>query len=276
MLETVTGRARKYKQPRGGYIKPSEMEMIKREDSIELKDENISASIVGTVVDYMTRFMDGDTLEEAFKISLLGADRINEKEKANELLKKVHGLDEDSIISACKLVGFDTAFRAGPMTYKPVEDINPDKDTINNIIVMIKRCLSFIEDYGPIVDNGMTFIGGYTPTVVSGDADFMTEDTIWDLKVTKNPIKPAHTLQILMYYIMGCRAIKLNAEHNFKNKIKKIGIYNPRKNEVYILEISKISVETVKEVETDVIGYKEGVIDPHLKVMFDKIKKKKA
>ena len=270
MFETVTGRAREYKQPRGGYIKPSEMETIKREDGIDLKDENISASIVGTVVDYMTRFIDGDTLEEAFKISLIGADRINESEKANELLKKIKGLDKYSIISACKLVGFDTVFRAGPMTYKPVEDINPDEDTINNIIIMIKRCLSFIEDYGPIVSNAMTFIGGYTPTVVSGDADFMTEDTIWDLKVTKNPIKPAHTLQILMYYIMGCRAIKLNTVYDFENRIKKIGIYNPRKNEVYTLEISKISKETIKEVETEVIGYKEGTIDPHLKSMFNK------
>ena len=272
MAETVTARAKKYKQPRGGYIKPSEMEIVKREDGLELKDENISASTVGLVVDYMTRYMDGDALEESFKISLQGAERINKKEKAKELLDKIEGLDEESIISACKLVGFDTVFRAGPMTYRPIEEINPDNDTVNNIKIMVERCLSFIDDYGPIVDSGMTFTGGYTPTVATGDADFMTEDTIWDLKVTKNPIKSNHTLQILMYYLMGCRAIKLNAEYDFKDKIKKIGIFNPRKNEVYTLEVSKISEETIKEVEAEVIGYKEGVIDPHLKILLDKIK----
>lgn len=272
MLETVSGRARKYKQPRGGYVKPSEMELVKREDGLELQEENIGASIVGTVVDYMTRYMDGDSLEEAFRISLLGADKINEKQKAKELLKKVNGLDENSIIAACKLVGFDTVFRAGPMTYRPVEDINPDINTINNIIIMVKRCLSFFEDYGPIMESGMTFLGGYTPTVFTGDADFMTEDTIWDLKVTKNSITSVHTLQILMYYLMGCRAIKLNAEHDFKNKIKKIGIFNPRKNEVYTLKVSKINKNTIEEVETEVIGYKDGVIDPTLELIMKKQK----
>ena len=64
------------------------MELVKREYGLELQEENIGASIVGTVVDYMTRYMDGDSLEEAFRISLLGADKINEKQKAKELLKK--------------------------------------------------------------------------------------------------------------------------------------------------------------------------------------------
>lgn len=273
-MYTVTKRAKEFKQPRGGFLKPSSFKVINLNDGIILKDnENISPGIVGTVVDYMTRFINDTPVEEAFVISLRGAKILKKENIAKKLLDNINGLDNESILYACKIVGFDTVLRAGPMTYKPIEEINPNEDTIFNIITMIKRTQAFLKEYGPIVAEGMTFLGGYTPTVISGDADFMTEDTIWDLKVTKNPIKSSQTLQILMYYLMGCKAIQLNTEYDFKNKIKKLGIYNPRKNEVYIKDISEIDSHTIEQVESEVIGYGKDVIDPYLKGMFEKLNK---
>ena len=38
-------------------------------------EKSITASLVGTAVDYLSRFMDGTSVEEAFEISLLGARR---------------------------------------------------------------------------------------------------------------------------------------------------------------------------------------------------------
>lgn len=271
-MYTVSRRAQSYKQPRGGFIKPSSFEVIKLEDTISLnEEENISPSIVGTVVDYMTRFMEGTPITEAFRISLKGATLIKSLDVAENLLKRIKDIDDESIIAACKIVGFDTVLRAGPMTYKPIEQINPDKDTIFNIVTMIKRSQKFFEEYGPVLEDGITFFGGYTPTVISGDGDFMTKDTLWDFKVTKNPIKSSHTLQLLMYYLMGCRAIYLNAEFDFKNQIKKLGIYNPRKNEIYIKHISEIDKDIIKEVETNVIGYGKGVKDPYIAGILKKI-----
>lgn len=273
-MYTVSKRANDYKQPRGGFIPPSTFEKIKIEDGIELKEENISPGIIGTVVDYMVRFLNGSLLDEAFAIPMLGAKLLKKEKEASQLLDSIDGLDDNSIIAACKIVAFDAVVRAGVIAYKPIEEINPDEHTVFNIKTMIKRCQKFIENYGPIVDEGMTFIGGYTETVVSGDADFMTEDTIWDLKVTKNAIKSSQTLQILMYYLMGCRTIILNADYDFKNKIKKIGIYNPRLNEIYIKSINEIDEQIIKEVEEQVIGYNSKSIDPHLKSMLDKIEDK--
>lgn len=132
---------------------------------------------------------------------------------------------------------------------------------------MIKRSQKFFKEYGPVVAESMTFLGGYTPTVISGDADFMTNDTIWDFKVSKNSLKSFQTLQIFMYYLMGCKAIRLNAEYDFKNKIKKLGIYNPRKNIVYIKKIEEIDKDTITTVEKEVIGYDANVIDPHLQAL---------
>lgn len=54
-----------------------------------------------------------------------------------------------------------------------------------------------------------------------------------------------------MYYIMGCHSI-----HPEFKKIEKLGIFNPRKNKIYIAKISSISSEIIEKVSTEVIGYK--------------------
>ena len=83
--------------------------------------------------------------------------------------------------------------------FKPVSEITPDTNTITNIITMIKRTLSFWEQYGPIIKDGFTFEGGYTPIISAGDGDYLTKDTLWDLKVLKEEIKPKYTLQLLIF-----------------------------------------------------------------------------
>ena len=170
---------------------------------------------------------------------------------AKKLLKGIKGLDNESVSNACKLVGYDVCFRAGVIGYKPVDEIKPDSDTIENIVIMVKRSLAFWKEYGPITKDGFTFEGGYTDIVSSGDGDYLTKDTLWDFKVLKEEPKSKYTLQLLMYYIMGCHSI-----HPGFQKIEKLGIFNPRKNKVYIASISLIDQEIIEKVSQDVIGYK--------------------
>lgn len=54
---------------------------------------------------------------------------------------------------------------------------------------------------------GFTFEDGYTDIVQAGDEDFITEDTLWDFKVTSASITTRHTLQLLMYWRMGLRSV---------------------------------------------------------------------
>ena len=72
-MASVTGRISKIKQPYGGYIKPSSLNktLLNSEDILN-EEENIPPSIVGTVVDYMTRFLITGNKEHAFSISLEG------------------------------------------------------------------------------------------------------------------------------------------------------------------------------------------------------------
>lgn len=257
-MYTVTERIGMIKQPYGGYINRKDLEIIQLEDGETLNtSENIHPSLIGLAVDYMTRFMTGSEKEDAFSISLQGAvclDLFNKKKPAQKnaarLLKSINGHDTKSIRNACKLVDYDVCYRAGRRKYKPVEDINPDRETIANIITMINRSLSFWQEYGPIIKDGFDLEGGYTSIISNGDGDYLTKDTLWDFKVSKNEPKTQYTLQLSVYYIMGTHSI-----HPEFQSITKLGIYNPRKNKVYLIDIQAIPEPVISAVSKDVIGY---------------------
>lgn len=244
---SVTQRIRQIKQPRGGYLNPKEFQ------TIELERELIHPSLIGLAVDYMTRFMLGKPIEEAFRISIMGSYIIGEYEKACKLISEIKGLDEHSVSNAIKLAGFDVCYRAGIFgffAYVPVDEIYPDDVSIKNVQIMIRRSLAFFEKYGPVVMDGFTFEGGYTDIISSGDGDFLTKDTLWDFKVSKNQPTKDQTLQLFIYWRMGLHSI-----HPEFKKIKYLGIYNPRLNIVYRFPVSNISTSVIKDIEKNVIGY---------------------
>ncbi len=252
-MKSVTQRIKEVKQPIGGYVNPKDFEVIKLEDNLKLYDEeNIAPGLVGLAVDYLTRFINSGNATEAFKISLMGAKIVDEYEHALELLSEINDLDNQSIINACKLCGYDVCYRAGMSHFKNVDEIVPDENTIFNIKCMVKRGITFFNIYGPIVNDGITFEGGYTDVVSAGDADFITSDTLWDFKVSTNPPTKNYTLQLIIYYLLGIHSNSCDF-----SSIEKIGIFNPRLNSVYQYEIKNISSDTIKEIENFVIGYSE-------------------
>ena len=250
-MASVTQRINEIQQPYGGYLPMKLFSKEQLDDGVTLHEgENIHPSLVGLAVDYLTRFMSGSTVDQAFHISTLGALLISMTSTATALKSQITGLDDQSITAACKLSGFDVCLRSSPLRYKPVEEISPDKATIENIRTMVNRSLRFWEKYGPILCSEPTFEGGYTDIVNTGDGDYVTQDTLWDFKVSKSAPKSKQTLQILMYYIMG-----LHSTHDYYKNIKQLGFYNPRLNIVYTCPISMIPAETIKDVERDVICY---------------------
>lgn len=277
---TVTQRIADVQQPRGGYIKPSAFIATTLNDGIILGEENVSGIIIGLAVDYLTRFMMGADLRDAFRISLKGAHAaqelelvsFNAEEVAEHLLDDIKGLDQRSIISACKLVSFDSWYR-NPISALLGTDyscIDPNSSTIENIKTFVKRSITFFEEYGPVISDGFNFkpekldpsafekmnetgtgsYGGYTPTVSAGDGDFLTNDTLWDFKVSKSKPTSKHTLQLLMYWIMG----QHSGQKIFKG-ITRLGIFNPRLNIVYLYDVKDIPDEVIEAVEKDVICY---------------------
>lgn len=251
-MMTVSQRAKFVKQPRGGYIKRTEFNEIPLGLGEEELDENsnIHPILIGLSVDYLMRFMLTKKLKDAFFVSWVGANEIKKEKLAESLMKEITGLDNKSITNAIKLTGFDVVVRYGKQGYVPINRIKPNEASIKNVRIMVNRTINFSNIYGPITSFGFDFTNAYTRTVIAGDGDFLTEDTLWDLKVLKNYFNKNHSLQILMYWRMGLRS-------NYKifKKIKYLGIYNPRKNMVYRYNLKNLSDDIINIVDKEVIGY---------------------
>ena len=213
--------------------------------------ESVSPNLVGLCADSLTRFMKGPDVRDAVRISLKGAQMVGMGDLAEALLDLVTGLDDLSIESDCRLASFDIVFRAGNQYYKPFEEIIVDAETIENICIMVERSLCFFDFYGPLIKDGFHFHGGYTDLIDKGDGDFLTKDTLWDFKVTKTAPNKDHTLQVLVYYIMGLHSYV----PDFLS-IENLGFYNPRKNIVYQFPVSSIPLDLIRTIENEEICYK--------------------
>ena len=258
---TVSYVSRNVKQPRGGYIKPSQFQKNQLDDGKILNpEENIHSSVIGMTVEYLTRYLICHDRIKAFEISCKGARACSRITKSRKVLLEVSyyllnikGLDDRSIRYACKMTTFDVWYRnpISALCSKRAKETEPDKDTIENIRIMVERSLRFFEKYGPVSECGVEFDKScFTDRIMNADADFLTADTLWDFKVLKANITNEHTLQLIIYWILG----QHSNSAKFKN-IDKIGIYNPRSNMIYLLNIDDISSIVISDIEKNVIGY---------------------
>ena len=292
-MASVTTRINNIKWPQNKDISSSWFKKEQYYDDKELFNCGIlHGSVIGTVVDYLTRVAFGTPVDKAFASTLLGA-TIAElyaskfsflkyykgaREKVKEYLNNVKGLDEKSIFYACKLIEYNVWAKNPEGAINAFFNLaiyEPDDATIQDVITLVNRSKCFFESNGNLICNGFTFeppnaneedalrfrieknlnFGGYTPTVDSGDGDFLTNDTIWDLKVYKDPfIRKNIRLQVVMYWIMG----QHSKQEKYKN-ITKVGIYNPRCNISYILDIEKVPKTTIKYIEDKIICYNERI-----------------
>ena len=252
-MYSVTKRIKEIRQPRLGYLPVSEFEVVHLEDDSFITNfsENLSPSVVGTVVDYLTRFMFNRNATKAFEISLMGAERAGKIDTAKELVETIKGLDEKSIRAACTLASYDVFYRSPIDAYNATIQ-EPNRQTITNIKTMVRRAVSVFEKDGSVQMEGITFEDGYSEIVTAGDADFATSNTLWDMKVTRkeNP-DSKETLQLLIYYIMGCHSI----HKDFFGRLSYIAFFNPRRNTIHRCAVNKISQELIKQIEDNVICY---------------------
>lgn len=244
-------------QPRKGYLSLSKFDEIEYIDGRSVTGSyNIHPALVGLAVDYGTRLMQGSQPREVFAVALAGSALVGANAEAEDLIDdletrfdRTKGLGAQEIVDICKLSGFDAAFRAGARAYKPVSEIEPDAQTIEDIVVLIERTVEFFNEVGPVRDSGFTFEGGYTGEIETGDADYLTEDTIWDLKVRKAEPNKNSTLQVLLYYLLALRSGK----EEFRN-VTKVGIYNPYLQRAWVVRVLDLDESMLQRVMKDVLG----------------------
>ena len=248
----VTTRIRMISQPPEGLLPLSLFERVPLPDRIGLHPravETVAPYIAGLYLDYMTRIAMGAPKRVAFRIPLLGARLVGRAGEAEALLDRIVDSTPPSARAACLLLDFDAVSRRGPQYWKPRRMV-PDEATYANLTRMVARSLVFFKEYGPVVWEGFDFEGGYTDRITSGSGDFLTKDTLWDFKVSCYPPNPGYTLQLLVYWRMGLHSI--HAEYK---SIRRVGFFNPRRNEVWLLNVDRIAPELIDWTDHELIGY---------------------
>lgn len=299
LQRSVTQRIAEIRQPKGGYlpIKLFNEQRLFNDGFIlgykSSDDAKKFASSIGLVVDYISRYLQSKDLIQSFKISYLSileyltnpsytTNQLSDNECISlyqDFKQKLHSIVNWNINLKTKnnieiikniftIVRLDAIYRAGyekEELWERTESgvklvLNKHYDIPNYIyditLVCIYRTLKFYSILGNI-NFGECFGNG--KLITSGDCDFISQDTIWDMKVSsvnihKNPSTIKWTLQILIYYLM----LKHPTHHNFSqyNNIKKVGIFNPFLNVCYTFDIENfINKEYIKEIEDEIIGF---------------------
>lgn len=279
----VTRRINSIKQPHGGYLPARSLHTEAFDDGKVLGGESVRPSVMGTAVDTLSRATrEENSLEEAFDISLKGARLGGFTNSASDLIDVIRTsgdvLSDDSIRAGLALVKYDSIYRAGIVPPdNPVEEYQlgtVPATTIANARTMVQRTTDFFDRQGGVTVDGFHFIdvenlhktesvaySGYSDIVSKGDGDVLTPNGLWDIKVSVRKPNSQHTLQLVMYYLMGLRShdaygnpLYDGAFHN----VEKLGVFNPRLNTAYTANVSELDKDMLKVVELEVIGYPES------------------
>ena len=235
--------------------------------------------MMGVVVDYLCRAQiemaytntkHCSSTSPSLHIISLGAKQSDQMSEFEDLAEKVTGLDDNSINAMCKMTVWDTKYRTGA-DVEP-DSIFVDETTCEHIRLLVMRTLNILlsrENY-PIKFEP-TFNGGYSEIIRKGDADYLSQTTLYDLKVSKKDgIDSKQTLQLALYFLLGKRAVsrvglvmslKNNPCEQYFASMENIAIINPRHNCLYIMNMHDLPEGTVESItDTVIYGKRNGII----------------
>ena len=208
-------------------------------------------SLIGTAFDYLLRFhlerlnpnsITRPWVAETAVNMLMPEPEIYEKLKALlDAVKKVHesfiknGILTDSIIScSIMLAKLDVIYRAGIFDPNLLDYDDGDVTDLKNLISIVDNSIfksKKISILNPIFGDASNLVGG-------ADADFVIDDTLIDVKTTKNlKFDREYYNQLIGYYILS----KLGGINGmYDHKIKNIGVYFSRHGLLHVIPVSDI------------------------------------
>ncbi len=298
-MYTIEQRANSYKQPYGGFIGIRHFVQTQLENTEELSDvylNTVPHNIIGSTVDYLTRFMLGEPKKKAFAIPIRGVqlaskqckmeamkDETQQKkknlfqefiDKLTSFVKKSREDDQAKIILKDgkailnKINGLDDESIAAACQIASFDVFYRHPDYAELTYRRYKDIDDFaIHDIKVMVNRGLQFFEQYGP-VTATDFSFKggTTQTVTDgigdyltrdcLWVFTASQRKPTTKHLLQ--ILMFWIMGKHSDQKIFNKITKIGIFNARLNMVYQLDMHTLSDDMIKTVERDVIGYEEG------------------
>lgn len=207
-----------------------------------------SYSLIGTAFDYLLRFhierLNPNALKTSWvaetAVALVKPDLNKKLQSLIEMTKipyydfiKTGKLSDSLFASTIVLAKLDLIYRAGIMEPNLMDYEDEDILDLKNLISIVDDSLFKSKKFctlNPIFGDASLLVGG-------ADADMIIDDTLIDIKTTKNlKFERDHYNQLIGYYILS----KIGHIDGMKGKIKKIGIYFSRHGILQTIPISQI------------------------------------
>jgi hypothetical protein len=150
------------------------------------------------------------------------------------------------------LVGLAVDYLTRYMMGSPIEKAFAISLKGSRVIQQEDKAKEFLRQVKGLDNQSITYackLVGYDVCARAHTIGYKPVENISADEQTKHKPSNEHTLQLLMYYILGHRSV-----HKEFQDISKLGIYNPRLNTAYLLEISKINLGVRLEVAVHVVG----------------------
>lgn len=131
-----------------------------------------------------------------------------------------------------------------------VFDTKLSKDELRDILIFFMRTRGWIDTFEKATPMYKFKPFGYNNTVTSGEGDFCTKNTLWDLKVSNGEPTTKDTLQLLIYYIMA----KHSGNRLYKY-VDSVGVYNPKLDATWICNMEEVDSSIIRNVQ-DMLGFR--------------------
>lgn len=253
-------------------------------------EESVSSDVLGLAVDYLiaTHASECRGPRDAFRTAIKGARRLADGEvvfgmSAEEVAYLVGGMDpvavaenlvalvedeDEGVSAACRLTWFDDYARADApllVASKRMVDIRADDETQRGVREMVSNGLSMMGRFGRLRRFEVSLGGDPDARYIGvASADFTTDFALWDLKCGRSAPGFSARIQVLVYYLMG-----VHQHQEGFDRIKYLGLVNPRRNEAWVCPIESIDEHAVKHALEDVIGYSHNVTDDVLSAVLE-------
>ena len=165
---------------------------------------------------------------------------------AGGISARVGGFDNAAADCACKLSYCMHKHTGG---YANPSRIRADDRTCTNILTMVGRMNAFLDVMGPVRRICFRFPGGYGRAVTSGFGMYLTDECLWDVTTSADPLPEKARLALLIRYVLS-RGSKDPALADVRN----IGIMNPRLHCAYMMPAKEIPADVLEYVAEGIVG----------------------
>ena len=165
------------------------------------------------------------------------------------VMPRVSGFDHAAADCACKLAYCLEKRNGG---YSNPSRIRADDRTCSNVLTMVNRMGAFFDLMGPLRRICFRFAGGYGRAVDRGFGMFLTDECLWDVTTSNDPLPEKARLSLLIRYVLS-RGSKDPA----LNSVRNIGIMNPRLHCAYMMPASEIPEDVLMFAAQGIVGLED-------------------